>query len=117
MKKLVLIAFSLYYIILMLTATPIINGEGIDNSSNQEQHFVDNTAHNFGNKSMSLFFEEEEDKNFDLTLSLASFPVFQKLIFLFKSENPKHTCFAYYLDLVIKPYHQDIYILDEVYRI
>ncbi len=116
MKKLAVFAFSLYYVVLMLAAATFIADEFNNTSNEQQQHFVDNYHHNFGARNISFFFEEEET-DYELFLIKAHFPTIQKLIFLFKSDNPKHACFAFYLNKVITPFHQDIYILDEVFRI
>lgn len=116
LKKLVLLSFCLYFVILMLAATHLIADQFGKTSNEPTQHFADNCQHNISASSLSFLFEEEEN-DFDLFLSHTNFPVIQKLIFLFKSENPKHTCFAFYLKKSIMPFHQDIYILDEVFRI
>lgn len=116
LKKIVLITFGLYYLILMMVISPFSNNEFGEVSIGQEQHLRSHNPHNSENTKICVVFQKEET-DFDQSLSQPNIPLIQKLIFLFKSENPKHTCFAYYLDKSIIPFHQDIYILDGVFRI
>lgn len=115
LKKLVLISFAFYYLLLLLTGVPSSLIEKKISEDKVSLHSINKEDSSKALLLLSFAFEEEENAE-QLTES-SQFLVLSFLYQLVFQENKQQDHFAYYEDLNISPYKVSLFVLDRDFRI